>query len=398
MKNRIWITLLLMIAFILFPAAVSAAPKENENLYDDFESLINEQLNELNIENWESFLEYAEQDNVHILNRTSAKELIGNLIAGRFSFTWQDFFNYVVQILFSEFKLNLVLMAKIVVIAILCSIFRNMNDSFRDSSTGEIGYYICCSVIIILIIQSFLSILAVGKTSIDKVTGFMQLLFPVLLGLITAMGSFTSVSIMQPTVLILINIVGSVLTNIVFPLISLSALVTLVNQISERIQIQKLGKLLNNLCTWILAFIFSVFIGVLTIQGVMTSTIDGISIRTAKFAIDTFVPIVGKMFSQSLDVVISCSLLLKNAVGIAGLIIIALLCLTPAMKIFTLLFMYRLAAALLEPITDNRITECLNGISKVLNVLLITVLGIALMFFLTVALMISTGNTSVMLG
>ncbi|NLC43893.1 MAG: stage III sporulation protein AE, partial [Clostridiales bacterium] len=110
-----------------------------------------------------------------------------------------------------------------------------------------------------------------------------------------------------------------------------------------------------------------------------------------------FIPIVGKMFSESVDLIVGCSLLLKNAIGVAGLIIIALLCLAPAIKIFSLLFLYRLVSALLEPITDNRITECLSGIAKVLSVLLITVLGIALMFFLTVALMIGTGNTSMML-
>jgi stage III sporulation protein AE len=147
----------------------------------------------------------------------------------------------------------------------------------------------------------------------------------------------------------------------------------------------------------VLSFVFTIFIGVLTIQGAMTASFDGISIRTAKFAMDTFVPIVGKMLSQSLDAVIGCSLLLKNAVGTAGLIIIGLLSMAPAVKIFTLMFLYKLSGSLLEPITDKRIADCLNGTGNVLLVLLVTVLGIALMFFLTTALMIAAGNTAVML-
>ena len=143
--------------------------------------------------------------------------------------------------------------------------------------------------------------------------------------------------------------------------------------------------------------IFTIFISVLAIQGALTASIDGISIRTAKFAVDTFVPIVGKMFSQSLDTIVGCALLVKNAVGAAGLIILVLICLAPAVKIFSLLFLYKLAGALLEPITDERIVESLNGIGNVLSILLITVLGIAIMFFMTVALLIATGNTAVML-
>ena len=396
-KGSLWISLIVIIVFSLVPVKVLAAPEESGNWYEEIERLIMDQMKDLNTQDWQPYLKYVEQEDSRILGGESANEIIRNLITGQFSFTWQDFLNYVVRVFFQEFNLNLTLMAKIIVIALICSVFKNMNDSFKDSSVGEIGYYVCYGVIIILIIQSFLPILAVGKAGIEKMSGFMQILFPVLLGLLTAMGNFTSATILQPAIGVLIGTVGSVLTNIVFPLISLSAVVTLVNHISERVQIQKLGKLLNNLCTWTLAFVFTIFIGVLTIQGAMTSTFDGISIRTAKFAIGTFVPIVGKMFSESVDLIIGCSLLLKNAIGVAGLIIIALLCLAPAIKIFSLLFLYRLVSALLEPITDNRITECLSGIAKVLSVLLITVLGIALMFFLTVALMIGTGNTSMML-
>lgn len=391
-----WLLILVLVS-MFFPAQALAAPQEDSGWSESIEDLIADQLNELNTNDWEPFLKYVQQDGADYLGGESASEVIRRLITGQFSFTWQDVMNHLLQIFFQEFNLNLMLMAKITVISIICSIFRNMKDSFDNSSVGEIGYYVCYSVVMILIIQSFLSILTVGKSSIDRMSSFMQILFPVLLGLLTSMGNFTSVAIMQPAVGILVAITGSVLTNFVFPLITLSAVITLVNQISERIHIQKLGKLLNNLCIWTLTFVFTIFIGVLTIQGALTASFDGISIRTARFAMDTFVPIVGKMISQSLDTIIGCALLVKNAVGAVGMIMIILLCLAPAVKIFSLMFLYKLAGALLEPITDKRIIECLNGIGSVLSILLITVFGIALMFFLTITLMIATGNTAVML-
>ena len=393
-----WLQLLtLTLALILLPLQAQASPQENSSWYESTEGLIAEQLDDLDTNDWTPFLKYVQQEGFDLLEGESASDVIRRLITGQFSFSWSDMLKALIRVFFGEFNLNLVMIAKIMIIAVICGIFRNMNDSFKNSSVGEIGYFVCYSVVMILIIQSFLSILSVGKTSIDNMSGFMQLLFPLLLGLLTSMGNFSSVTIMQPAIGMIVGTVGAVLTNFVFPLITLSAVIILVNQISKRIQIQKLGKLLNSLCSWTLAFIFTIFISVLAIQGALTASIDGISIRTAKFAVDTFVPIVGKMFSQSLDTIVGCALLVKNAVGAAGLIILVLICLAPAVKIFSLLFLYKLAGALLEPITDERIVESLNGIGNVLSILLITVLGIAIMFFMTVALLIATGNTAVML-
>ena len=394
MKRKLFI---LVLAFLLLPSKTLAAQQESKDWYESMEYLINDQLNNLDVSSWEPFLKYIQEDSSGVIGKKTAGELIRELIAGKFSFTWQDIFHSVLYAFFYEFQLNLMLMAKIIGIAVLCSILRSMADSFQNSSVGEVGYFVCYSVVIILIIQSMISVLTVGKTSVDRMSGFMQILFPILLGLLTAMGNFASVAVMQPAVGVLVGTAGSILSHIVFPLISLSAVITIVNHIGSRIQLHSLGKLLNNLCIWVLSFVFTIFIGVLTIQGAMTASFDGISIRTAKFAMDTFVPIVGKMLSQSLDAVIGCSLLLKNAVGTAGFIIIGLLSMAPAVKIFTLMFLYKLSGSLLEPITDKRIADCLNGTGNVLLVLLVTVLGIALMFFLTTALMIAAGNTAVML-
>ncbi|HOB20137.1 MAG TPA: stage III sporulation protein AE, partial [Candidatus Atribacteria bacterium] len=222
-------------------------------------------------------------------------------------------------------------------------------------------------------------------------------LFPMLIAMLAAMGNIATSAMIQPVVGMMVGTVGTLLKNTMIPLISLSAVITLMNHVSEKIRLDKLGKLLKNLCVWILTGTFTIFIGVLTLQGAMTASFDGISIRTAKFAIDAFVPIMGKLFSQTVDAVVSCSLLVKNAVGVAGLIILSMLCLIPALKILALLLTFKLSSALLEPVTDKRVVECLNDIGNILIVLFVTVIGIAIMFYLTVALIIGTGNISAML-
>ncbi len=393
MKKMILMVLLMLILLVL-PA--EAAPAEGENREDNPEDILFDQIDQLNTADWEPYWKTLQDQGMDIPKGKSAKDLIRKLVNGQFPFEWKDILDRIIDVFFREFRPNLMLMAKIIAIATLCGLFKNMNDSFRNPSVGEVGYFVCYSIIVILILQSLMSALEIGKTGIEQMTGFMRVLYPILLAMLTAVGNVTTSSVLQPAVGVLVGIVGTLLKDIMIPLITLSAIVHLISYISDRVQIKKLGKLLNQISVWILSFVFTIFVGVLTIQGAMTSSFDGLSVRTAKFALDQFVPVVGKMLSQSMDTIIGCSLLLKNAAGVAGLIIIGMLCIAPGMKILALMLLYKLSGALLEPITDQRIVDCLDGIGSVLNVLFITVVGIALMFFLTIALIIGTGNASLM--
>ena len=392
--RKMILTMLLVLALFVSPAY--AAPAESENREADPEDILTDQIDELNTADWEPYWKALQDQGMDISEGKSAKEMIRKLVTGQFTLGWKDILDRILDVFFREFRPNLMLMAKIIVIATLCGLFKNMNDSFRNPSVGEVAYFACYSIIVILILQSLMSALEIGKTGIEQMTEFMQVLYPILLAMLTAVGNVTTSSVLQPAVGVLVGIVGTLLKDIMIPLITLSAVVHLISYISDRVQIKKLGKLLNQISVWILGFVFTIFVGVLTIQGAMTSSFDGLSVRTAKFALDQFVPVVGKMLSQSMDTIIGCSILLKNAAGVTGLIIIGMLCLAPGMKILALMLLYKLSGALLEPITDQRIVDCLDGIGSVLNVLFITVVGIALMFFLTVALIIGTGNASLM--
>ena len=123
------------------------------------------------------YLKYIKEEGVDVFGNESAVEIIMQLVSGQFTFSWKDCLSKLVKIFFRELTLNLVLIVKIIVIAIFCGIFKNMNDSFNNPSVGEVGYFACYSIVMILVVQSFISILTIGKTSIDKMSNFMQLLF-----------------------------------------------------------------------------------------------------------------------------------------------------------------------------------------------------------------------------
>ena len=298
---------------------------------------------------------------------------------------------------FREISYSLSLVIKILAIAIITGALGNFKTSFSNSSVGELAWIISYIMIIILVIQSVTIALDTGKNAIDQMTSFMSLIFPVLLALLIGMGGIASSSILQPATVILSNVTGIFLRNVMIPLIFLSTILILVSNINENISLGGLSKLIKNACGWTLGIIFTIFVGVISIQGILAASFDGVSIRTTKYAIEAFVPVVGKMFSQTVDMVIGCSLILKNAVGVVGLIIAAAICLHPALKIISLIAIYKLCGALLEPISDKRVVTCMNEIAGVLSMLFITVAGIAIMFFMTIALLVGVGNITIVM-
>ena len=396
MKN---LTLFGIIIIILSLPSISMAEQDEPrvDMGEEIRQIAEEQLNNLDIHRWEEFLKGINGDRVVALEKFSPKKMVLDFISGRFEFDWKLIFNTVGTTLFNEVRSNLGLMIKIIAIALIAGILDKFKSSFNDSSVGELAWIVCYIMIVVLIVQSITITLKSGEWAIEQMTRFMQILFPILLALLISMGAMTSSGILQPATALLSGITGSLLKNIMIPLIFLSAVLVMVGNLNHNLNLGRLSKLVKNLSTWILGIIFTIFVGVLSIQGILAASFDGISIRTAKYAIEAFVPVVGKLFSQTVDILIGCSVVLKNAVGVAGLMVIIGICLLPIIKIISLMAVYKLSSALLEPVSDKRIVDCLDGIGSVMIVLFITVAGIAIMFFMTIALLIGLGNTTVMM-
>jgi stage III sporulation protein AE len=141
----------------------------------------------------------------------------------------------------------------------------------------------------------------------------------------------------------------------------------------------------------------TVFLGVISVQGVASSSVDGMTIKTAKFAMDKFVPIVGKFLNDAFDTVVSCSMLIKNGIGIAGLIVLLMICLFPLIKIFSIIVIYKVTSALIEPILDNQIVNCLNDMGNSLLIIFSAVVSVGVLFFVFITVIMGVGNMTVML-
>jgi stage III sporulation protein AE len=217
------------------------------------------------------------------------------------------------------------------------------------------------------------------------------------LTLLASMGNIGSVAMFHPLIVFMIHAIGTLIYTVVFPLLFFSAVLGIVSCLSEKYKVNQLANLLRRISVGLLGSLLTIFLAVISVQGATAAVADGVTIRTAKYVAGNFVPVVGRMFSDAADTVIGASLLVKNAVGMAGVLILLLISAFPAVKILSLAFIYNFSAAVMQPLGNSPIIQCLNIIGKTLIYVFASLATVGLMFFLAVTIIVAAGNISVMM-
>jgi stage III sporulation protein AE len=252
-------------------------------------------------------------------------------------------------------------------------------------------------VVITLVVSSFQTAVSTGLLAIERMATFMKLLLPVLLVLLTAMGGLTSVALLQPFLLVSLSLLVAFIQGVIFPLIFLYAVLSLVNNISEGFKVSRLAGLVNQMTKIGIGLVLTLFIGVITVEGVAGAVVDGVTLRTAKFVTGAFVPVAGSMFADALDAVVGGSLLLKNAIGLTGVLVLGAIVIFPSLKILAIALIYRLSGAIIQPLGDNLVAGALEDLAGSLFLTFAAVAATAIIFFMTIAIIVGTANLTVML-
>lgn len=326
----------------------------------------------------------------------SAKDIILKIIKGEKVIDGKSIMDGISRIFLSELRFSMSLISKILIITLISTILTNLQNSFEESSISQLANYFTYILIAILVITNFSDLMEMAKGSVGRMVDFMQALLPILLTLLIITGGPNTKIMFHPMILGTVNVLGIMVNSIIFPLIYFSFIVSILSNLSKRAELGKLAELGRQIITFVITATFTVFIGILTIYGLSTK-IDGLSIRTAKFAVDTFVPIVGGFLSDAVDTVIGSSAILKNGIGIIGLLVLAIIILLPIVKVVVMLLIYSIIGAVTEPIASSNIIKLFGDISKTLLLVLISMVSIGIMFFITITIIVDTGNNLMML-
>lgn len=330
---------------------------------------------------------------VELLQELDPIEYIKSYVeTGKGTFTMNDFLKACSSYMFREIKTVLSLVLTIVIIAIICSLLKNLQNAFAKEGISQIAFFTCYALLIVILTRSFMISVDLVKGIIIGVSDFIGAILPVLVIMLAATGGLTQAATLDPFIIASTIIIPRIYLNLIIPLVLGSFVLEFANNMSTAHKITNLCKLVRQSILWMQGIILAVFIGLLTIRGNAAATLDAVTLKTAKFAVDNFIPIVGKAFSDAIASLAGYSLVLKNAVSSIGLLIIILLMLYPIIKLIMMAFTYKLAASLIEPISDSRITKCVASVADSIFLLMSCVLTVSMMFFILLSIMASSGR------
>ncbi|MDE3839544.1 stage III sporulation protein AE [Bacillus methanolicus] len=396
MKQILQVLSIVIPFFFLIVPVVQASPEQVETgELPDTEMLVDSQLENLNIDELKGFWE----DIIHQYGGFLPESQKGSLyefIKGEKKFSFEQWITGIVKFVFHEFIVNGKLLGSLILLTIFSMFLQSLQNSFENSTISKVAYSIVFIVLIIIALNSFHVAITYSKEAIGSMIDFIFALIPLLLALIASSGGVISAAFFHPVILFLMNTSGLVIQNIVLPLLFLSALLSIVSILTEHYKVTQLAQMLRNWSIGLLGLFLTVFLGVVSVQGASTAITDGVTIRTAKFLTGNFIPVIGKAFTDATDTVINASVLLKNTVGIAGVVILLLIAAFPALKILMIAFIYKFAAAILQPLGGGPVIACLDVISKSVVYVFASLAIISLMFFLSVTVIIAAGNLTMM--
>lgn len=388
------ITICLTIIFFIATPVYGAETEENAT---DMSNMLIEAQEELdNDSRMEKFYKYISNLQIEdeLLSGLNAKEYIANYLTNKEdSISFKDIGNSLISFLFREVKATISLVVSILVIALLSALLKNIQDAFsQDDEITSIAFFACYAVLIMLLSKSFLISLDIAKDVFNSIIEFMNVLVPVLIFLISSAGGITSALTIDPIVLAAISITPKIYSNLIFPLILIYLALLFANNISKEFSISGLCKFLKQTIMLCQGFILMIFVTILSIRGMTANTLDAVTKKSIKFAMDNFIPVVGKAFSDAISTLAACSLAMKSVISTLGVLILIIIAIYPILKIFIVSMSLKLTGAILEPVVDSKISGSITMVGEALTLVMSCVICISVMFFIMISMMASSGK------
>ena len=399
MKNKLKIVLITLF-FIISMNKISFASQNDENKNDlsteEYEvsnetsqNYINKQLEKINIGQLEQELK-----NNELFKDLNLKQYIKDLIKGEAKLTDLINIQSLKNLILQQLSASLKVIIMIIVLALLSSILKSLESSFSSGEVTKIVNYIIFITMVTLVLVNFKDVLSIAYTTVNSIISIVNILIPILLSLMVVGGLTATSATLSPVFVGGVSVINLVFKNIIFTLITLAFCVLVVNNLSKNIKLKRFSELLKKANIVIVGAVFIIYLGLISIQGIYVTSFDKFTVKSAKFAVGSFIPVIGNFVSDSVDILLSSSLLIKNIFGSIGLILLIGICLVPIIKIFSIIIVYKIGAAIVEPIGEDNISSFMDETSKLMTVILVSVLAVLIMFFITISILTSLSIAS----
>ena len=344
--------------------------------------------------NISGFIEQAERYMGDTFGEINLTDMLNQAIKGKIDN--QSLYKNILKLLGQEVNSSLKILISILVIIVIHGILKSITDNLENANISQIIYFVQYILIVTLIMSNFTEIIKIVKDTANNLVGFINVLIPLLLTLMIYTGNIATSTLLQPIILFICNFIGNIISDALIPIVLIIVVFSIISKISERVQIDKISKFLKSGVVWFLGVALTVFVGIVSLEGTLSSSVDGVTAKTAKAAVSSIIPVVGKILGDVVDSVLGCGVILKNAIGVVGTIVIISISIMPIIKIGTLSIIYNLASAVIQPIADEKIVKLLEEMGGVFKLLLGILCALSVLLIIGTTMVVKISNSGMM--
>lgn len=392
-KMTIICMILLISLFSIFsPMATFCAENTTVEISEDLNNSIIDELNEIDFSALNGVVEEFQNNSTNIFSIDNIKSKVYSIISGENAVSYSSFFASVFSIFVDLIVKYLPMLSLIVAIGVISNLLNGIKSKFNEKSTSGLIHFVCFLAVVVLTIGMISSISKTSVSSVNSMVSQMNAIFPILLTLMIGIGATASAGVFQPIVAIISTYVADFFTYLILPLFMVSFVFGIINNLSDNIKLDKFNSFISSLFKWCVGLIFTLFFAVFTIQGISAGTFDSLSIRTTKYTIKSYIPIMGGYLSDGMDLILSSTILIKNAVGLVGILMIISTIISPLLEIVVFSLLLKLVSAILQPMGNNKTSNFLMSTSKSITMLSSCIIAVGFMYLISVGLVMTTSN------
>lgn len=392
--KKIYSIILCLFIFVSSPIYINKqyafAHTNKSEIEQELEQIVEDQIGNLDMGQIDEILSSVANSSTFFENE-GFQDKIKQMISGDVSINSGSIFSYIANVFIDDILNYLPAVCLVIAIAVLYSMISSVGAS-KNKKITDIIHFVCYGSIVIIVLSGIAGIIKLTGDTIGGLKTQMNAVFPLLLTTLTALGGTTSVGIYQPAMAVLSSFVINIFTNVLMPIFTFKLVFNIISNITSGIKFNKFADFFGSCFKWIIGIVLTVFSAIVSVQGFMAGSVDGISIRTAKYTIKSGVPIIGGFLSDSVGLIMVSSSLIKNAIGVGGLLLMFCTIILPVVKIIVFSFLMKLASAILEPIADSRVTGFVSDIAKSISMIISLILGVAFMYLILVGLVMCSAN------
>jgi len=321
------------------------------------------------------------------------EKYVSDILTTKDAFSMKRLFGGVKDGIAAEVKSNLSVLGRLIAIAIVAAIFTNFASVFMDNQVAETGFYITYILLFTIIVTSFYTASTLTEKTILHVLDFVKVLIPTYFMSVTVSSGTASSILFYEFTLLVITAVNEVLIRIIIPMINVYLIILLADNLSKEDKLTKLAHTLGTAIKWALRTLVVFVIGFNAIQSLIAPVSDGLK-RSIIVKMGGAIPGVGNLLSGVTETVLGASVLLKNAIGVAGLTAIIIIVAIPVLKLVIYYFIYRISESVVQPVSDKRVLKCIGACSDAVSMLLQAVIVTAILFIISITIV--TASTSMM--